>query len=936
MKKRQLFIAAVAAVLSVSCVYADSTITGITGPGNTSGVFDINPEKINGGVGYRAYEDFILGNGDIANLLYGTNGARNIETFINLVKNGVEINGILNTVRDGNFYNGHAVFVTPGGLTIGASGVLNVGTLSVATPTDQRYNTLLGEYNNNNFSNISNVSHLLNGADESNVGDITVDGKVFARNGVQLRGGQIDVGANGAIINGVAQQQAFTQKSQADTLFNSLVNTQGMVTTGNQFVANGSNIQIKSSTGMDIAGKVINGAAIAGKDEGVNGANGLNGLYLTNNGTNGTKISGLLQSTDDLNVYNKAGELNISGTVKNANDNLEISNKGTNLTIANGANLTTDGELDIANNGTGALTINGTAQSKGDLNIYNQAKGTNLSVGGNVSTTNGNLAIVNNGKGSLAISGTAKANAGKTDVVNEGAGGMNITGIVSGATAPKDGFAVRIVNRGGKMVISNTSDKVSTDHKVRLENTGADGMEIAGVKAGEHVSIENKAGDLTINGKISVDEGDMHIRNSSANGKLTIAAGGNVQGEKLLSIRNDGTGGMEISGNVTNSPVDPSQSQTAINNYAGNMTVDGNIETYGNTAVKNNATTNSSLTINGDITTEGELKVKNYGTNGMTIAGNVTAIDDGLTVYNDGGLLNINGKLETQGGNLAVWSRENSKGIATGTTSKIITDDGYNIAIKHSGSTTAGSNGMDLKGTITSGGETAINNYSGNMNVAGTITSEGNMGIINRQGGGSMTTGGKISSDLANINIKNYGSGDMTVNSEISHSGRVNVLANSGKLNLGAKVHNNGNGALDENNGFYAAAREDKGGTHGTGIAVTEGFTADGTGQNLIKNISGEQGLTYEGNINTSNGQTELYNMKGDMTVGGEINTASGNAVILNKGDNLTVNGTITSDKDVKVVNKGTANADITEAKIEAPNKGIKWFWEQLRAKAGI
>lgn len=864
MNKKQLLIAAMAAVLSVSCANAESVITGITNGG--SGSFNIDPSQINGNVGYRQYDQFTLGEGDIANLIYHLNG-RDLETFINLVDSGVNINGILNTMRDGNFYNGHAVFITPGGMTIGASGVLNVGTLSVATPEQGAYNTLKGEYAMKNYTNINNISDLLN--NHSNTGNITVDGKIFARNGVQLRGNSIVVGAQGGILNGLANTEALDTTARANELFNSLVNTDGLINSGNQFVANGSNIQIKSNAGTDIQGKVANGAAIAGQ------AN--SGLYITNNGEHGIQISGTVDSTNDLNIYNKKGELNISGTVKNTGDNLEISNAGTNLTV--GGNLSTNKDLAITNNGTGALTISGSTNSTG-----------------------------------------------KTNIVNEGAGGMNITGSVKSAAAPAEGFAIRIINRGGKMVIANTADKVSTDHKVRLENSGSGGMDVAGVKAGELVSIENKAGNLTINGKVSVDEGDLNIRNSATAGKLTIASNGEVAGEKLLSIRNDGSGGMEIAGTVTNNPVDPAESQIAINNYAGNMTVGGTIKTYGNTAVKNNATTNSSMTVNGNITTEGELKLKNYGTNGMTIAGNVTGVDNGMTVYNDAGTLTVNGKLETQGGNLAIWSRTNSKGIVTGTDSKIISDDGYNVAIKHNGKTASGSNGMDLKGTITSGGETAINNYSGNMNVAGNITSEGNMGIINREGGGSMTTGGKISSDTANINIKNYGSGDMTVNSEITHSGRVNVLANSGKLNMGANVHNNGTGALDENNGFYAAARE-----NGTGINVTSGFKADGTGQNLIKNISGNEGLTYEGNMNTSNAQTELYNQKGDMTVGGEINTTTGNAVILNKGDKLTVNGTITSDKDVKVVNKGSETADVSNANIEAPNKGTKWFWEKLK-----
>ena len=317
MNKKQLFIAAIAAVMSVSCVNA-TDITGITG---NNGIYNINPEKVNGEVGYRKYNNFDLSAGDIANLIYKSGSSRDIETFINLVNSGVNINGILNTVRDGSFYNGRAVFITPGGMTIGASGVLNVGSLAVATPTSGAYKDLANEYAAGNYTNINNISTLLNKA--SNVGNITVDGKILARNGVQLRGGQINVGAEGAIVNGITSTEAFTDRStaleRANNLFNNLVNTDG-IKTASSFTRNGSNIQIKSSTGVDIAGKVINGAADA---SGITTTpdHGNSGVFITNSGSDGTKISGLVQSTHELNVFNKAGDMNISGTLKNEGAN---------------------------------------------------------------------------------------------------------------------------------------------------------------------------------------------------------------------------------------------------------------------------------------------------------------------------------------------------------------------------------------------------------------------------------------------------------------------------------------------------------------------------------------------------------------------------------------------------------------------------------------
>ena len=866
MNKKQLLIAAVATVLSVSCANATSTIDGFAS--GTSGTFNIDPAKVNGDVGYRQYQNFDLGKGDIANLIFKYNNTKDVNTFINLVQNGVNVNGILNTVRNGNFYNGHAVFISPNGLTVGASGVLNVGSLSVATPSTTTYNKLLSEYSANNYENINNVSHLLNGG--SNYGAINIDGKVFARNGVQIRGGNINVGALGGILNGVSSNEVLTTQSRATQLFNSLVNTTGMPS-ASVFTKNGSNIQIKAdqgSGGINIQGKIVNGAAVAGQKD--------SGLYITNNGNNGTKISGLLKSTNELNVYNKAGNLDVSGTVKNANANLNISNKGGNMTI--GGTLSTNKDLAVTNNSTtGALTFSGTATPTGKANF-----------------------------------------------VNEGAGGMNVTGAVTGSS-------VRFVNRGGKLVISNTEDKVASAGTVRIENSGNGGMSVAGVKSDSLVSIENKAGDLNVNGKVSIaDAGAINILNSG-NGKLAVTSNGNIAGKGTVSVKNRGANGMTIDGTISNRP-DADDAETAIINESGAMLVNGTIDNMGNMTI-NNKGTGVTYTKNATVTNEGKLKLKNYGADGMKIVGDINNTGD-TTVYNDAGQLALGtssdgtkaGNITNNDGRLVIYSRENSTGISAATGTKIINNAaGESLAIKHEGRTVAGQRGIDLQGTITNGGKTAINNYSGDMYVSGKIQSDGDLGIINRAGGGSMTLakGSTVTSD-ANINIKNYGSGDMTVNNEITNNGRLNVLANEGKLNLGGTVHNNSNGALDANNGFYAAAR-----ANGTGINVTSGFVSDGAGQTLIKNISGQEGLRYQGNMTNSGSQSELYNQKGNMTVGGAITTTGkGSAVVLNKGDGMTVNGTISSEEAVRVVNKGTKNATVDNTKITAPGR---YFWEQLK-----
>ena len=870
MNKKQLIIAAIAATLSVSGAFAATDITGVNG---NNGVFNITPDKLNGEVGYRKYDNFNLSAGDIANLIYKYGNSRDINTFINLVQNGVKIDGILNTMRDGNFYNGQAVFITPGGMTVGASGVLNVGSLSVITPTNDAYNSLKGEYASNNFANINNISSLLNKS--SNVGNISIDGKILAREGVQLRGGQINVGANGAIVNGITSTQAFTDRAtaatRAEALFNNLVNTNG-IKTASAFTKNGSNIQIKSSTGVDIAGKVINGAADA---SGITSAQGNSGVFITNSGSNGTKISGLVQSTHELNVFNKAGDMTINGTLKNEGANLNVSNKG------------------------GNVAIGGTLSSDRDIAVTN-----------------------NSSTGSLAFSGTAKgANA---NFVNEGAGGMNVTGAVSGTKA-------RFINRGGKLVIANTADKVAAD-RVDVVNYGNGGASIGGINAENGLYVVNHKGNLSVDGHVTTgDDATISIRNAETAGKLAVGSNGHIDGQGKVALRNQGANGMTIDGKVTNDNA-LGNAETSIINENGALLVNGKINNNGNMAIKN---TGSGMTIskNAVVTNEGQLKVKNYGAGGMTIVGDINNTGN-VTFYNDAGQMQLAttkdgtkaGNITNEDGRLIIWSRNNSTGISAASSSKIINNgNGNSLAIKHTGTTAAGSKGLDLQGTIRNDGETAINNYSGDMYISGNIQSDGSLGIINRAGAGKadFASAGSITSDK-NINIKNYGSGDMTVNNTITNNGRLNIIANTGKLNLGGTVHNDSNGALDDNNGFYAVSRD-----QGTGINLSSGFKADGAGQNLIKNISGSEGLRYEGNINASASQTELYNQKGNMTVGGTLaTTGDGKVVVLNKGDGMKLDGIITSEKDAKIVNKGLEHAE-NNAKVTTPNK--IWFYEKLK-----
>ena len=143
--------------------------TQISGVEGNNGIFNIDPTAMNGDVGFRKYKDFNLSEGDIANLIFHLQG-KDLSTFVNLVDNTVNVNGIVNSVnKNGAFNDGHVVFVSPNGMVVGASGVLNVGSLSVMTPEQNTYERLAFSIrtarkreNINNENMTSNLSFIRN------------------------------------------------------------------------------------------------------------------------------------------------------------------------------------------------------------------------------------------------------------------------------------------------------------------------------------------------------------------------------------------------------------------------------------------------------------------------------------------------------------------------------------------------------------------------------------------------------------------------------------------------------------------------------------------------------------------------------------------------------------------------------------------------------
>ncbi len=865
MNKKQLLVAALATIMSISAANA----TNITGAELQGGVYNINPEKINGNVGYRHYQNFDLSQGDVAKLIYQgykSGELRDLGTFVNLVNNQVKINGILNAVKaDGS---GHAIFITPQGMTVGANGVLNAGTLSVITPKADKFSALEADYNNDNFTNINQINKMRNGENRvpaiNNYGGnapVEINGYVFTRNGADIRGSQVTVG--GGIVNGYKPANDFSAtnfdgKSSAAALFNSLVNTDGLITaTSSQIANNNSSIVIKSGAGVDnfvnTTGKVVN------LDN--------NETVITNHGDRGLTINaGLVTGNGKVNIYN--------------------------------------------NNETGALTISSSAKvlaPKSDLSVTSKG-GMDVKAGTTAAALN-NLEIVNKGN-ALAFAGTAAAG-NKIDVVNSGASGATISGNLGDETVRPD--TVRIVNENGKLTFTGNA---YADKSVSVRNLydttlgqNANGLQVDGtIKAGEGVLVQNERGNASLNGLIEVDNAKVvnNVENlavavyNTGNGKLTTGANSRiVSHDGNIAIKNEATNGMALAGKITNEA-----GETAINNTAGAMTVNGSIANVGNMGIINKGT--GTMSVGAAINNTGKLKLANVNGDDFEISGKVTNKDGNFSVYNEKGHLDINNDLTNSNGYLFVYSRKASEGVSSAAGTTIKNTNG-NLAIKHNGSGTDAMNrGIDLNGAVVkdgTNGELAINNYKGDMHVGGTVNTNTKTGIINRNGSEDMSVDATITStNNKELRIKNeVGTGDMEVAGTINHNGRLNVLTNDGTLTLSGNVNNSGSDRS------YAIAR-----SQADGINVTEDFNAQSTnGMIYVLNKVGQDGLQYKGTARSTNGQVELYNMQGDMVVNGG-STQGNPTIILNKGGKLTVtNAAAVTGNTVRIVNKGDQAAEI-------------------------
>ena len=532
MSKKRLAISLLGTALLMQAGCNDVFATNISGitQNQGTGAYDIRPEAHNGSTGFRKFENFSLDNGDIANFIFqyltkdGEQGS--IDKFVNLVDGKVNINGIVNALDSvgGNLKSdGHLIFVTPNGMVVGGSGVLNVGSLSVFTPTTDTYRHIRDNiltykpevsHDGSQISAQTDVSWDDGvAALDRGTGVIDINGKIVARGDITFDGGTLNVGngarvfagvndANNTVFHKIDPQtgETITNNTEAvNNLFDQLVSSKA--SDGNAFASDNGNIVITTKTGV----KVSEGGIIANNNNSEDAA-----FTITNSGANGIHILGDVSSQNGtLTLDNGNGELRIdsTGTINNIG-NLNLVNQENNTGLIIDGAINNKGTLNVTNySGINGLEIGGTITNEGDATITNYSNDFYIKSKGNITNnagTNedgeqyGTLTLHNKSTaGNFNIKGTVTSNGTALNMTNDGAGFIvngNVTStngvaairntngeflVDTNGTITSNGTGLSIVNNEDATGI-NIKGKIVNQNQLVMENTGVDGFNISG------------------------------------------------------------------------------------------------------------------------------------------------------------------------------------------------------------------------------------------------------------------------------------------------------------------------------------------------------------------------------------------------------------------------------------------------------------------------
>lgn len=512
-------------------IYADVTVTDPAKAGtvttqqiaNGGTQYDITNQQVNNGNALNKFDKFGIEQHDVANLHMGEANHQ-----INVVKNKINIDGVVNAIKD-NKIGGDVYFFSDAGIAVGANGVFNVGRLTLGT------NTTYGE----GLYNGGMESHLQKTAAEqakavAGGSDISLNGKVYAQDDVVLGAGSVNV-KGGEIRTHWNNADTYADKKAADAYRNQLVNvspsatvakalghgdialaavgassvakpfeTKGAIVIDQAYMdaaggdtsviasaeRNGGNLMgSKADASVEISNATIQGQNVAiSAETKVSGKVGLADAYKT--GAEEDGILGLLHATFDEQVGS------LASVVKTEAD-AQVTVKDSTLTAANDLAISSKAESEIGSETGGSL-------------------GVGINVG---------IADV---KSKVDIEGTSALTAGKDMLLS--AAGSNAIDLQRQGSAEDLPIAIDLGWAEAK-----TDASVSVGKEATLK--AKENVDVS-AKAERNLSVEveNSSGDGTLGLAVGVIQSETHATadvqgNVYADGKVSVSAENTVSDE---------------------------------------------------------------------------------------------------------------------------------------------------------------------------------------------------------------------------------------------------------------------------------------------------------------------------------------------------------------------------------------------------------------------
>ena len=150
---------------------------------------------INDKVAMSVFKDFKVDANNIANMYFKeqANG-QEAGSLVNFVNSRIDINGTVNALKGGKI-GGNLFFLSKDGMAVGATGVINTGSLYVATPNANKINELQDSLQKGLIKD-NLADNLVYSVPINKSGTITVMGKINAADDVHLRAPKIGIGEN--------------------------------------------------------------------------------------------------------------------------------------------------------------------------------------------------------------------------------------------------------------------------------------------------------------------------------------------------------------------------------------------------------------------------------------------------------------------------------------------------------------------------------------------------------------------------------------------------------------------------------------------------------------------------------------------------------------------------------------------------------------------